>query len=139
MKSRQINTCMNCGSSLPDPPHVFQGVLICSDCFKIVSHCIQKTKAELNMLYTVYTDMLRVALVKGELRPPPAAPDNKEMPPLEFTKAFQRLSQKYGGLHGNETTGTDGQDKVPALRDDEHDTDGAVDDWRHTEALSGRR
>jgi hypothetical protein len=97
--SQFIDDCLNCGNKLPNPPKVFQGVLICDGCFKIVSHCVQRTKQELNMLFTVYADMLRVALVKGELRPPPPAPAGKTMPPAELTRAFKRMAQKFGGLH----------------------------------------
>ena len=67
-------TCMNCKAAIDGAPRIFQGVLICDNCFKIVSHFVARTKSELQMVFLAYTDMLRVALVRGELRPPPAAP-----------------------------------------------------------------
>jgi len=124
MKSRFIDTCMNCGERLPEPPHVFQGVLICKDCYKMVSHFVEKTKKEMQQLFLVYTDMLRVALVKGELRPPPAPP-GKEMPPLELAKAFQRLVEKIGGARDNASKRAHGNGQVCEVRvDNERDPNG---------------
>lgn len=128
MKSRYIDTCVNCKAKLPEKPFVFQGVVICENCFKIVSHCVQRTKKELNMLFLVYTDMLRAALVKGELRPPPAAPEGQEMPPAEFSKAFTRLVEKMGGQHAKAEEAPNGQGRVPKLRVDDRGPDGEVPD-----------
>jgi len=131
-------TCQNCKQPLPESPRVFQGVIICHDCFKIVSHYIQRTQNELKMLFTVYTDMLRVALVKGELRPPPAPPPGKEMPPKAFSDAFKKMAERFGGLHGQEEKGTDGEGQVSELRLDDGGPSGGVPGGRHDQALPGR-
>lgn len=126
MTTRKINGCLNCGRTLGSPAKTFQGILICDDCYKIVSHYIQRTKNEMSMLYLVYVDMLRVALVKGELRPPKAVPGNEEMHPLELTQAFKRMAEKFGGLHGKATEGSNGKLAVSDVRTDESDSDGEV-------------
>jgi hypothetical protein len=124
MKSREIDTCMNCGAKLPHPPKIFQGVLICENCFKMVSHFVKRTQEELRMLFLVYTDLLRAALVKGELRPPPAVP-GKEMPVQEFAKAFQQMAQRFGGINVDKKTRPGSQGTVPSLRLDDNHADGA--------------
>lgn len=70
MKSREQLTCTNCKERLNDKKQVFQGVIICDNCYKLVSHAIKRTQGELKMLFLVYTDMIRVGLLKGEFRPP---------------------------------------------------------------------
>jgi len=126
VKSRYVDTCINCKSKLPEKPFVFQGVVICENCFKVVSHCVQKTKKELNMLFLVYTDMLRAALVKGELHFPPAVPEGQEMPVAEFSRAFTRLVEKIGGRNAQTEKGPNGKGQVPELRVDDRDADGQV-------------
>ena len=87
-------TCMNCNELLQKESHTFQGVVICHSCFQMVNHFIQRTKNELDMLFLVYTDMLRTALIKGELRPPKAPSNGQNMPPIELSKAFRRAISK---------------------------------------------
>jgi len=97
--------------------------LICENCYKMVSHFVKRTQEELKMLFLVYTDLLRAALVRGELRPPPTAP-GKEMPAHEFAKAFQQMAKKYGGFNVNKTKRSDGESEVHPLRMDNRTTDG---------------
>lgn len=123
MKSRYQGTCMNCKERL-EQQHVFQGVIICENCFKMVSHTIERTKKELHMLFLVYTDMIRAALVKGEFRPSPLPPDGR-MRPSELSKALQEMGRKRDATQEAKATG-DGA--VRPLRREEDRPDGAVQD-----------
>jgi len=122
-RENSLGTCLNCGGKLPNPPRIFQGILICEDCFKMVSHFVKRTREEFRMLFLVYTDLLRAALVKGELRPPRAAP-GPELPAQEFAKAFQQMAQKFGGLNVHKKKETDGEGAMSPLRVDDGNTDG---------------
>lgn len=85
-------TCMNCRRAIEGKPSVFQGVVICSDCFMIVSHVVKRAQTELRLLFLTYTDLLRVALVKGELRPP-VLPDGKTMPKEVFFNGLAKVRE----------------------------------------------
>lgn len=134
MKSQFQGTCANCEKPL-EQQHVFQGVIICVDCHKLVSHALQRTQAELKMLFTVYTDMIRAALVQGKFRPPPAVPAGQAMPPMELSRAFDRLANRVGGNDAPTTS----KGEVPELRDGEGHPDGEVQGGGDPDALSGRR
>lgn len=56
--------CPNCKDDIRKPRR-FQDVVICDNCFKLASHYVKKTRTEMEMIFLTYTDMLRVALVKG--------------------------------------------------------------------------
>jgi hypothetical protein len=112
---------------------VFQGVIICDNCYKLVSHAIKRTQGELKMLFTVYTDMIRVGLLKGEFRPPVMPAPGKTLPQSELAKAMQEMA-KRGDDNAQNSKGP-----VPDVSGDKDDTDGAVHGWRDTEAVSGRR
>lgn len=99
MKSSDQLICTNCKARLMDKRHVFQGVIICNDCFKIVSHTIKRTQEELKMLFLVYTDMIRVSLLKGEFRPPVMPPSGKKLPQEELAAALRQMAEK-GKKHG---------------------------------------
>lgn len=107
--------CINCGDKI-DRPHVWQGVTICENCFKIVSHVIKKTKEEMQQVFLLYTDMIRVALIKGELRPP-VLPKTKHMPQDVFRDALKGVAEKLGAKHGTETKQPPGNGGVPRVRD----------------------
>jgi hypothetical protein len=94
MKSKEQLICTNCKESLNDNRRIFQGVLICENCYKLVSHAIQRTQKELKMLFLVYTDMIRVGLLKGEFRPPVMPPAGKKLPHSELAKAMQEMAKK---------------------------------------------
>lgn len=96
MKSKDQLFCTNCKDALNDKKQVFQGVLICDNCYKLVSHAIKRTQGELKMLFLVYTDMIRVGLLKGEFRPPVMPPPGTTMPPSELAKAMQRMAIRGG-------------------------------------------
>ena len=101
MKSREQGICTNCKDPLNDKRQVFQGVLICDNCFKLVSHAIKRTRGELKMLFLVYTDMVRVGLLKGEFRPPVLPSSGKSMPPKELAKALQEMAKRGVNNGGN--------------------------------------
>lgn len=132
MKSRDQLICTNCKESLNGKRQVFQGVIICENCYKLVSHAIKRTQNELKMLFLVYTDMIRVGLLKGEFRPPPLPPPGKSMPPSELAKAMDKMMKGAADA-------TKGQGPVPGVQGDTDGPDGEVPDWRHTDSLSGRR
>jgi hypothetical protein len=134
MKQQYRGNCTNCGAQLKKQ-HVFQGVIICEDCFKMVSHALQKTQNELKMLVTVYTDMIRAALVQGKFRPPPAVPAGEMMPPMELSRAFDRLAKRTGVSDAQATS----EGEVQELRDGDDCLDGEVQRGGCADALSGRR
>ena len=134
MRQHYQGTCTNCGKRLKKQ-HVFQGVIICEDCFKMVSHAMQRTKNELEMLVTVYKDMVRAALVQGRFRPPPAVPAGEMMPPMELSRAFDRLAERTGAKDAQ----TASKGEVSELRDGADHSDGEVSDRGGLDALSGRR
>jgi hypothetical protein len=136
MKSSYQGTCTNCKKRLKRQ-QVFQGVVICDDCFKMISHVIKRTKKELSMLFLVYTDMLRVSLLKGEFNFSPAV--DGEMPPVELAKALQQVAKKMEKKDGSATKGTDGEGAVPELQLDDDSADGEVRGGGDSEALCGRR
>jgi len=133
MKSREQTVCTNCKEQLDGKRQVFQGVVICGNCYKLVSHSIKKTQGELKMLFLVYTDMIRVGLLKGEFRPPVMPAPGKTMPPSELAKAMQEMAK-----HG-EKDAKDSESPVPGVSGDKNPADGEIHDWRHIDAVSGRR
>jgi len=130
--------CINCGGEI-DRPHVWQGVQICEDCFKIVSHVIKKTKEEMQQVFLLYTDMIRVALIKGELRPP-KLPNTRHMPQDVFRDALKGVAEKLGAKNGTQTEQPTSDSRVPVVRDEAQgdDADG-LPDRVCDDALSGRR
>lgn len=107
--------CPNCKDDIRKPRR-FQDVVICDNCFKLASHYVKKTRTEMEMIFLTYTDMLRVALVKGELRPPPSPPDGT-LPRRDFAEALQRL----GANHATEGPMAEGSSKVHPLWDEAQD------------------
>ncbi len=105
MKSREQLICTNCKDPLKGQRQVFQGVIICDNCYKLVSHAIKRTQGELKMLFLVYTDMIRVGLLKGEFRPPVLPSSGKSMPPHELTKVLQEMA-KRGANNGKNSNST---------------------------------
>lgn len=119
--------CMNCREPITTAPRTFQGVVICETCFRIVSRMVERTKNEMQMVFLAYTDMLRVSLVRGELRPPLAVPARQEMSKTSLAQAIQSLARKVG-QHAEIGTETSGESSVPVVRSPENDSDGEVRD-----------
>lgn len=85
--------CPNCKEQTENPQR-FQDLLICDTCFRMVSHYVKKAQTEMQMIFLTYTDMLRVSLVRGELRPPQLPPDAKKgMPRQELAEALYKGAQ----------------------------------------------
>jgi hypothetical protein len=59
--------CINCKQSVGAEAYIFQGVRICGNCAKIVQRGLDKVKREMDAMLQMYLEVLRVALVKGEL------------------------------------------------------------------------
>lgn len=88
----ETHVCVNCHNTFEGRPHIFQGVMLCKACFRLVDHVISRAQRELKLLFLTYTDMIRVALVKGELRPP-RLPSGKEMPKDALFKGLSKLRE----------------------------------------------
>lgn len=113
-------TCINCGCEIGQQ-FTFQGVVICGDCYKIVSHFIQRAKTEMKLLYLTYTDMLRVSLIRGQLRPPRLPEKSTNMPRAEFLKALQQQIKEFSRANSTKKT-TDGNGAVQGVWGTEDDT-----------------
>ena len=72
------------------------------------------------MLFLVYTDMIRVGLLKGEFRPPVMPPPGKTMPPSELARELRGMVARGGDNEKN------GNSSVLELPGEENDTDGEV-------------
>lgn len=114
--------CINCGGTT-DRSFSWQGLIICEECFKIVSHVIEKTKREMQQVFLLYTDMVRVALIKGELRPP-VLPKEKTMPANVFQEALKRAAERLGEKHGTKAKRSDSDSSVSEVRDAPQGDDG---------------
>jgi len=130
-------TCLNCGCEIGQQ-FTFQGVVICGDCYKMVSHFIQRAKSELNLLFLTYTDMLRVSLIRGQLRPPTLPQQGMSMPKSEFLKAFQQQIKEMG--HENSAPEpADGDGTVQGVRGQEADTRCELHPRTDAQAVRGGR
>lgn len=136
MKSRYQTACTNCKAPLPQQ-FVFQGVVICERCHKIVSHLVQRSRKELEMLFLTYTDMLRVALVKGEMNFP-VLPKSKRMPGNEMQRAMHEMALKIGEEHEGDRPEVEGDHPLSALWRATTDLDGAVQGGGRPSALPRR-
>ena len=114
--------CINCGGVV-DRSFSWQGLIICEDCFKIVSHVIEKTKREMQQVFLLYTDMVRVALIKGELRPP-ILPKEKQMPPSVFQDALKHAAERLGERYGTKAKQSYSGSSMPEVCDAPQGGDG---------------
>jgi hypothetical protein len=136
MKSRRSLYCTNCKQGMPKQ-YVFQGVVICEKCHTIVTRCVEKAQTELRMLFLTYTDMLRQALVKGEMNFP-VLPKGARMPQGEMEAALQKAASRIGGLDAKGLA-TEGDGKVPMVRGNEDDPNGEVQRRGHPKSVSRGR
>lgn len=88
----ETHVCVNCHNTFEGRPYIFQGVMLCAACYRLVDHVIKRAQNELRLLFITYTDMLRVALVRGQLRPP-KLPNGKTMPKDELFKGLSKLRE----------------------------------------------
>lgn len=89
------------------------------------------------MLFLTYTDMLRVALIKGEMNFP-VLPKSKRMPGNEMQRAIYEMGIKMGGEDEAPGSAPSGEGEVPKLWGDTPSPDGAVPAGRHPQTVSGR-
>lgn len=85
----RVVPCRNCGK---DASYTYQGMQICADCYKIVTSALKKARTELEMVFTLYVDSLRVAIVKGELRPPRLPPPG-QMPTSALVASIRDIQE----------------------------------------------
>jgi len=135
VKSRYQTTCTNCNAPLPKQ-FVFQGVVICEKCHKIVSHLVQRARKELEMFFLTYTDMLRVALLKGEMNFP-VLPKTKRMPGNEMQRAIYEMLSKMGAGDEAERSAPNSEGALPELQGDQTRADGEVPTGGHLAAVPG--
>ena len=95
LKSYRANACMNCKAELKEQA-LFQGVLVCPDCKTMAAHFLNKAKKEMHMLMVAYADMVRVALIKGQLRPP-VLPKEPTMPKRDLADALKAMVERLEG------------------------------------------
>ena len=69
-KPSKQGTCINCDGALLASPKVFQGLVICDTCNKIVEHRLKKVRAELQMVFQTYLETIRIALIKKQMHLP---------------------------------------------------------------------
>jgi len=127
--------CVNCHEK--EAVNSFQGVLVCGDCFKIAAHSVGRAKKELAQIMMVYLDMIRIALVKGELRPP-VLPEGGAMPLTEF-KAGMRTVLERMKQDAKEAEEAEGEGEVPELRNGPHHSERAVQSGTNDPAVRRRR
>ncbi len=77
-----FHLCLNCGHPTKGR-HEFQGVVICSTCHTLALMCEKRAREQVENLYRMYVESLRVSLVTGRLRPSeaPWKPDDTRKPP----------------------------------------------------------
>lgn len=127
--------CVNCRER--EAVSTFQGVLVCMDCFKIANHAVERAKKELAQLMVVYLDMVRICLVRGELRPP-MLPEEGTMPLTEF-KAGVRTVLERMKQDAKEAEQAQGDGQVPELRDGAHDLKRTIQGRTGDPAIRRRR
>ncbi len=79
--------CPNCYQPIADDQvRAFQGVRICGNCARMVQRALDKMQKQLKFMTDMYNEVLRVALVKGELR----FPELPDVPPNEKLRGVTR-------------------------------------------------
>lgn len=91
-----FHLCLNCGHPTKGR-HEFQGVIICSTCHTLALMCEKRAREQVENLYRMYLESLRVSLVTGRLRPSeaPWKPDDTRKPPTmeDLKKVIQGLAE----------------------------------------------
>lgn len=92
--------CVNCHKDVePDQAKMFAEVLVCPDCYIVAERLYERGNKELRMMLTVLKEMLRVALVKGELQF--MQQQSEENSSEDMMKKFAKLAQEVQrGGHG---------------------------------------
>lgn len=89
--------CTNCGKVLAhkEDVYLFQKVICCSDCHKIVTHAFDKAQRLVDSVLSLYKEALRISLIKKQAHLP-TLPEG-EMPMGELQASMNML----GVLHAN--------------------------------------
>lgn len=133
LKNSRSPACINCKERVGDHPKAFQGVIICMKCHRIVTHLADKARKQYQACLFTYFEVLRVALVKGQLDLP-QIPKEADMPMEAFAKAMEEM----GGRIANDSKKTSGENKVRPLRSGEAGEHGAVPGRRRLASLPWR-
>lgn len=128
--------CVNCREH--EAVSTFQGVLVCSNCFKIANHAVERAKKELAQLMVVYLDMVRICLVKGELRPP-VLPEEGTMPLTEFKAGVRTVLERMKQDAKEESEQAEGDSQVPGVRDGAHHSERTIQGRTGDPAVRRRR
>jgi transcription elongation factor Elf1 len=77
-----FHLCLNCGHPTKGK-NEFQGVIVCSNCLALAKMCERRARQQVEHLYTMYVESVRVALATGRLQPSntPWKPDDSRKPP----------------------------------------------------------
>lgn len=88
----QGQTCTNCGKLLTqaDDVHMFQAVVCCQICHKIVQTKLERADTLLRNVLTIYRDTLRQALIKRQANLP-TLPKEDTMPMPDLAAAMNIL------------------------------------------------
>lgn len=71
--------CMNCKQEVaPDEAKFFAECFLCPSCYLIAERTMQQGQRELHYLLLSLKELLRLAIIRGELRLPPAAESTTE-------------------------------------------------------------
>jgi len=119
----KVTHCPNCKQQIKEKAFTFQGLRICETCVKVVQRLLDRAEQQISLVRSMYLEVLRVSLLKGELQFP-EYPVPKDIGKGELLEAMQRLSAQLGGkhddrgLHTEAERSTEGQSPVHPLRDD---------------------
>ncbi len=85
--------CVNCHKDIePAEAKMFAEVLVCPDCYIIAERLFERGNKELRMMLTVLKEMIRLALVKGELQF--MQQQSEENSSEDMMKKFAKLAQE---------------------------------------------
>ena len=85
--------CVNCHKDVaPEQAKMFAEVLVCPNCYIVAERLFERGNKELRMMLTVLKEMIRLALVKGELQF--AQQQSEENTSEDMMKKFARLAQE---------------------------------------------
>lgn len=133
LRDSRTPPCTNCKEHVGEFPKAFQGVIICVKCHRIVTHLADKARKQYEAYLLTYFDVLRVALVKGQLDLP-QIPKEANMPMNDFAKAMREM----GGRIANEASTKASEGPVRTLQGGEAGGHGTVPGRRRIEALPWR-
>ena len=86
--------CVNCHKDIePDEAKMFAEVLVCPDCYVIAERLYERGNKELRIMLTELKEMIRLALVKGELQFMQQQTE-EQTPSEDMMKRFARLAQE---------------------------------------------